>query len=68
MPSWTDNVRDRGDDGAFDRLSRLVEQEEQILHSAFQTAYSHENLSLSDPRDPGVIGMLMMLGASSRFP
>ncbi|KAF9444007.1 hypothetical protein P691DRAFT_712505 [Macrolepiota fuliginosa MF-IS2] len=32
-----------------------MEQDEHLLHSAFQTAYSHQGLALSGPKDPGFI-------------
>lgn len=57
MSNWTNNTRDSaGGLDAIDRLNRLVEHEENILHSAFETAYSHEGRALVDPKDPGFIG------------
>lgn len=60
MSSGTDNARGLGEDGAFNRLSRLLDQEEHLLQSAFQAAYSHEGLALLGPKDPGVIGELLI--------
>lgn len=57
MSNWTRNTLDSAEGlDAFDKLNRLVEHEENILHSASEAAYSHEGRAVLDSKEPGLIG------------
>lgn len=55
MPIRTENAPGFNHESVLQRLSMMVEHDDHLLHSAFQTAYSHEGLPQAGPKDPGPI-------------